>query len=111
MLFRCCPQGLGLVFVAVYQKTLSLLYVDELLAMVKEAFADDYSPSNYSYDTFGTKFHKILRDCEARADAARRNAAAQVCRRAGAMHITMWRGLITGQFAGCQGITASRASL
>jgi hypothetical protein len=71
---------LGLVFVAVYQKTLSLLYVDELLAMVKEAFADDYSPSNYSYDSFGSKFHKILRDCEARADAARRNAAAQVCR-------------------------------
>lgn len=67
-------------FVAVYQKTLSLMYVDELLALVRDAFAESYSPSSYSYEAFGGKFNKILRDCEARADAARRNAAvAQVC--------------------------------
>lgn len=33
-----CVQGLGLVFVAVYQKALSLLYVDELLQLVKQEF-------------------------------------------------------------------------
>jgi hypothetical protein len=65
------------VFVAVYQKTLSLMYVDELLALVRDAFTDGYSPSSYNYEAFGSKFNKILRDCEARADAARRNAAVQ----------------------------------
>lgn len=68
-------NGLGLVFVAVYQKTLSLTYVDELLGLVRDAFTESYSPSCYSYEAFGGKFSKILRDCEARADAARRNAA------------------------------------
>jgi signal recognition particle receptor subunit alpha len=63
------------VFVAVYQKTLSLMYVDELLGLVRDAFTESYSPSCYSYEAFGGKFSKILRDCEARADAARRNAA------------------------------------
>lgn len=42
-------QGLGLVFVAVYQKTLSLLYVDELLQRVKAEFAVEYKPHVYSY--------------------------------------------------------------
>ena len=36
------PQGLGLVFVAVYQRTLKLLYVDELLARVKQEFTIQY---------------------------------------------------------------------
>jgi signal recognition particle receptor subunit alpha len=36
------PQGLGLVFVAAYQRTLSLLYVDELLATVRDAFATEH---------------------------------------------------------------------
>jgi hypothetical protein len=68
-------QGLGLVFVAVYQKTLSLMYVDELLGLVRDAFTETYSANNYNYEAFGSRFNKILRDCEARADAARRNAA------------------------------------
>ena len=39
-------QGLGLVFVAVYQKALSLMYVDELLAAVKAEFtANHYKPN------------------------------------------------------------------
>jgi signal recognition particle receptor subunit alpha len=67
---------LGLVFVAVYQASLSLLYIDELLAAVKESFVDEYAPGRYAYDPFSAQFMKILRDCEARADAARRNAAA-----------------------------------
>lgn len=37
-----CGQGLGLVFVAAYQRTLSLLYVDELLAAVRDSFAAEY---------------------------------------------------------------------
>jgi hypothetical protein len=70
-----CLQGLCLVFVAVYQKTLSLMYVDELLGLVRDAFTETYSANNYNYEAFGSRFNKILRDCEARADAARRNAA------------------------------------
>lgn len=75
LLVELCLQGLGLVFVAVYQKTLSLMYVDELLGLVRDAFIEGYSPNNYNYEAFGSRFNKILRDCEARADAARRNAA------------------------------------
>lgn len=39
-----CLQGLGLVFVAVYQRALKLLYVDELLERVKREFAQQYKP-------------------------------------------------------------------
>lgn len=70
-----CLQGLGLVFVAVYQKTLSLLYVDELLQQVKDAFIEEYTPGSHAYSQFSDKFAKVLRDCESRADAARRAAA------------------------------------
>ncbi len=41
-------QGLGLVFVAAYQKALSLLYVDELLALVKAEFTSSYYKPNVS---------------------------------------------------------------
>lgn len=37
-------QGLGLVFVAVYQRALKLLYVDELLERVKHEFVQQYKP-------------------------------------------------------------------
>ena len=37
-------QGLGLVFVAVYQRALKLLYVDELLERVKQEFSQQYKP-------------------------------------------------------------------
>ena len=37
-------QGLGLVFVAVYQRALKLLYVDDLLERVKEDFKGHYKP-------------------------------------------------------------------
>eukprot|EP00879_Flechtneria_rotunda_P000279 GHRR01000367.1.p1 GENE.GHRR01000367.1~~GHRR01000367.1.p1 ORF type:complete len:663 (+),score=237.67 GHRR01000367.1:308-2296(+) len=68
-------NGLGLVFVAVYQKTLSLLYVDELLQRVKDAFTEQYTAGSYSYSHFNDSFARILRDCEVKADAARRAAA------------------------------------
>jgi len=70
-----CLQGLGLVFVAVYQKTLSLLYVDDLLQQIKDAFIAEYKPGSYSYSHFSSKFQTVLRDCESKADAARRHAA------------------------------------
>ena len=44
-----CLQGLGLVFVAVYQRTLKLLYIDQLLAGVKDAFAVQYKPKCFDY--------------------------------------------------------------
>lgn len=70
-------NGLGLVFVAAYQRTLSLLYVDELLAAVKDAFtADYYKPGCYEYSSFRPVFEATLKSCEERSDASRRAAAA-----------------------------------
>lgn len=65
-------QGLGLVFVAVYQKTLSLLYVDELLQRVKQEFTVQYKPDVYDYTNFSDSFKHIVKDCESKADAARK---------------------------------------
>lgn len=74
-------NGLGLVFVAVYQKALSLLYVEELLTLVKEDFTAAYQPSRYEYPDFEDSFRRRLRECEARADEAKRGA--QVAARGG----------------------------
>jgi signal recognition particle receptor subunit alpha len=63
------------VFVAVYQRTLSLLYVEDLLSAIKHAFLQEYTPGSYSYPQFQDKFEHILRDCETRADKARTLAA------------------------------------
>jgi hypothetical protein len=100
------PKGLGLVFVAAYQRSLSLLYVDDLLAAVKDAFtASFYKPGAYDYAAFKPAFEKTLKDCEARADAARRaaaagarNAAAAAAGRGGQQ-----RGGAPGNGAGAQG--------
>eukprot|EP00882_Tetradesmus_deserticola_P003898 GHRQ01004122.1.p1 GENE.GHRQ01004122.1~~GHRQ01004122.1.p1 ORF type:complete len:585 (+),score=268.56 GHRQ01004122.1:235-1989(+) len=68
-------NGLGLVFVAVYQRTLSLLYVEDLLSTIKDAFLQEYTPGSYSYPQFQAKFTQVLRDCEARSEKARALAA------------------------------------
>jgi signal recognition particle receptor subunit alpha len=65
-------NGLGLVFVAVYQRALKLLYVDELLERVTKSFAPKYSPDCFSYPEFDASFQRLLRECEAKADASRR---------------------------------------
>lgn len=55
----CSPfllQGLGLVFVAVYQKALKLLYVDELLERVNKSFAPRYKPGCFEYPEFDATF-------------------------------------------------------
>ncbi|GBF89669.1 signal recognition particle receptor subunit alpha-like [Raphidocelis subcapitata] len=78
-------NGLGLVFVAAYQRTLSLLYVDELLAVTREAFASEYyKPGCYDYAPFTKRFEATLKECEARSDAARRAGAVAAARGAGA---------------------------
>lgn len=43
-------------FVAVYQKALKLLYVDELLERAARAFAPRYRPGVYSYPEFDPQF-------------------------------------------------------
>ena len=53
-------QGLGLVFVAVYQRALKLLYVDALLQRVKADFAQQYAPKRYDYASFEELFRCLL---------------------------------------------------
>lgn len=63
-------NGLGLVFAAVYQKTLKLTYVDGLLERINKVFSQKYKPECYSYPEFDAHFQRMLRDCESKADAA-----------------------------------------
>ena len=53
-------QGLGLVFVAVYQRALKLLYVDALLERVRADFSRQYSPKRYDYASFEELFRCCL---------------------------------------------------
>ncbi|XP_052199157.1 uncharacterized protein LOC127806131 [Diospyros lotus] len=59
---------LGLVFVAVYQRILHLLYVDDLLAMVKREFSEIYDPKRTVYDDFDDVFRQLRKEAEARAE-------------------------------------------
>ncbi|XP_060171765.1 uncharacterized protein LOC132602953 [Lycium barbarum] len=61
-------NDLGLVFVAVYQKILHLLYVDELLAMVKREFSEIYDPKKTVYNEFDDIFQQLRKEAEARAE-------------------------------------------
>lgn len=63
---------LGLVFVAVYQRILHLLYVDELLAMVKREFSDIYDPKRVEYFDFDETFRQLRKEAEARAEELRK---------------------------------------
>ncbi|EFN56873.1 hypothetical protein CHLNCDRAFT_21935 [Chlorella variabilis] len=71
-------NGLGLVFVAVYQKALKLLYVDELLERMNRAFAPRYKPGCFEYPDFDATFQRLLKDCEEKAEAARRPSTQQL---------------------------------
>lgn len=64
---------LGLVFVAVYQKILHLLYVDDLLAMVKREFAEIYDPKRTLYNDFDDIFRQLRKEAEARAEELRKS--------------------------------------
>ncbi|PON41919.1 Signal recognition particle, SRP54 subunit [Parasponia andersonii] len=59
---------LGLVFVAVYQRILHLLYVDELLSMVKREFSAIYDPKRTIYNDFDETFRQLRKEAEARAE-------------------------------------------
>ena len=69
-----------LVFVVVYQKIMQLLYVDELLQKVKDAFCEtykkalstDWSRINLVVDDFDEKFLAIIRQVEQEAEKKRR---------------------------------------
>jgi len=67
-------NDLGLVFVAVYQRMLHLLYVDDLLAAVRKEFSQIYDPKRgVSYDEFGEMFRQLHLEAEARAEAMKKS--------------------------------------
>ncbi|WJX91246.1 hypothetical protein P8452_73055 [Trifolium repens] len=61
-------NDLGLVFVAVYQRILHLLYVDDLLAAVKREFSQVYDPTRTVYCDFDEIFKQLKIEAEARAE-------------------------------------------
>lgn len=64
---------LGLVFVAVYQRILHLLYVDDLLSMVKQEFSEIYDPKRTSYNDFDDIFQQLKKEAEARAEEMKKS--------------------------------------
>ncbi|GER46224.1 signal recognition particle receptor alpha subunit family protein [Striga asiatica] len=64
---------LGLVFVAMYHWTLGLLYVDDLLAMVKKEFSEIYDPKQTSYANFDDIFQQLKKEAEARAEEMKKS--------------------------------------
>ncbi|XP_030953401.1 signal recognition particle receptor subunit alpha-like [Quercus lobata] len=66
-------NDLGLVFVAVYQRILHLLYVDELLAMVKHEFSEIYDPKRTAYSDFDETFRQLRKEAEARAEELKKS--------------------------------------
>lgn len=63
---------LGLVFVAIYQRILNLLYVDELLSAVRQEFSLIYQPKRRVYDEFDETFRQLHKEAEARAEEMRK---------------------------------------
>ncbi|XP_077237438.1 uncharacterized protein LOC143879135 [Tasmannia lanceolata] len=59
---------LGLIFVAVYQRILHLLYVDDLLSMVKHEFSQIYDPKRTTYADFDDTFRQLRKEAEARSE-------------------------------------------
>ncbi|KAF8097495.1 hypothetical protein N665_0286s0006 [Sinapis alba] len=66
-------NDLGLVFVAVYQRILQLLYVDDLLSLVKQSFSEIYDPKRMNYDDdFDETFRQLRMEAEARGEELRK---------------------------------------
>ncbi|KAL5183080.1 Signal recognition particle receptor subunit alpha [Glycine soja] len=61
-------NDLGLVFVAVYQRVLHLLYVDDLLAAVKREFSRLYHPQKTAYRGFDEIFQQLQIEAESRSE-------------------------------------------
>ncbi|KAI3866015.1 hypothetical protein MKW92_035277 [Papaver armeniacum] len=66
-------NDLGLIFVAVYQKILHLLYVDDLLSMVKKEFSEIYDPKRTQYYDFDDVFRQKRNEVEARAEELKKS--------------------------------------
>lgn len=64
---------LGLVFVAVYQRILHLLYVDDLLSAVKREFSEIYDPKRTVYNDFDETFRQLRMEAEARAEELKKS--------------------------------------
>ncbi|RLN28849.1 hypothetical protein C2845_PM05G12000 [Panicum miliaceum] len=71
-------NGLGLVFLAVYRRVLRLLYLDDLLAVVRTEFARVYHPRHTSFDGFGDVFRQLHLEAQARADEINKSKQAPV---------------------------------
>nr|GLL22246.1 signal recognition particle receptor subunit alpha-like [Ipomoea trifida]GMC75805.1 signal recognition particle receptor subunit alpha-like [Ipomoea batatas]GMD07738.1 signal recognition particle receptor subunit alpha-like [Ipomoea batatas] len=67
---------LGLVFVAVYQRILHLLYVDDLLMMVKKEFSKIYDPKRTLYNDFDDIFQQLKKEAEARVEEMKKSKQA-----------------------------------
>ncbi|KAM0931672.1 hypothetical protein ACQ4PT_000177 [Festuca glaucescens] len=66
-------NDLGLVFVAIYQRMLHLLYVEDLLAAVRKEFSQIYDPKRVSYDDgFTDVFRQLHLEAEARGEAMKK---------------------------------------
>lgn len=65
---------LGLVFVAVYQRILHLLYVDDLLNMVKREFSAVYDPCRMDYSGFDDIYRQLRLEAEARAEEVKKSS-------------------------------------
>ncbi|KAF8400511.1 hypothetical protein HHK36_013809 [Tetracentron sinense] len=66
-------NDLGLIFVAVYQRILHLLYVDDLLSMVKHEFSQIYDPKRRAYNDFDDIFRQLQKEAEARAEEIKKS--------------------------------------
>ncbi|KAL4190212.1 hypothetical protein AMTRI_Chr07g23560 [Amborella trichopoda] len=64
---------LGLIFVAIYQRILHLLYVDDLLSMVKREFSELYHPKRTYYEDFDDIFRQLQKEAEARAEEMKKS--------------------------------------
>ncbi|WCJ30113.1 signal recognition particle receptor alpha subunit family protein [Euphorbia peplus] len=69
----CFHNDLGLVFVAVYQRILHLLYVDELLELIKREFSVLYDPKRTDYYDFDETFRQLRKEAEARAEELKKS--------------------------------------
>nr|GMC74027.1 signal recognition particle receptor subunit alpha-like [Ipomoea batatas] len=67
---------LGLVFVAIYQRILHLLYVDDLLMMVKKEFSKIYDPKRTLYNDFDDIFQQLKKEAEARVEEMKKSKQA-----------------------------------
>ncbi|GFS38990.1 signal recognition particle receptor alpha subunit family protein [Actinidia rufa] len=64
---------LGLVFVAVYQTILHLLYVNDLLAILKQEFSEIYDPKRTVYNDFDDVFRQLRKEAETRAEEMKKS--------------------------------------